>query len=290
MSNRSRRAAALRRRRALRRRWAAGSIALLMAAVIGMVVTRAAGGVRPTAADTTAVSTDLSAALAAVPAATLDRVGRGAPMSLLVPATGLPALRRDGRPVVVYIGAEYCPFCAAQRWPLAVALSRFGTFTGLRASHSATDDVYPATATMTFHRAGYTSSYLAFDGVETASNVRTGTGYALLDTLTGEQQQLLSGFDRPPYVPAQSAGAIPFLVVGDRYIQSGASVDPGLLAGLSTEDIMTALADPGSRVSQAVLGSANALTAALCELTGDQPAAVCSSASATVYKGHPDGR
>jgi len=32
---------------------------------------------------------------------------------------------------VVYIGAEYCPYCAVERWPLIVALNRFGTLTNL---------------------------------------------------------------------------------------------------------------------------------------------------------------
>jgi hypothetical protein len=61
-----------------------------------------------------------------------------------------------GKPLVVYIGAEYCPFCAAQRWPLVVALSRFGTFSGLSVTRSASEDVFPDTATLSFHSASYT--------------------------------------------------------------------------------------------------------------------------------------
>ncbi len=36
-----------------------------------------------------------------------------------------------GKPQFLYIGAEYCPYCAAQRWATIVALSRFGTFSKL---------------------------------------------------------------------------------------------------------------------------------------------------------------
>ena len=49
-------------------------------------------------------------------------------------ATGSPALWQasgtDGvtRPVVFFYGAEFAPYAAAQRWPVIVALSRFGTF------------------------------------------------------------------------------------------------------------------------------------------------------------------
>ena len=45
-----------------------------------------------------------------------------------------PLTARTGKkkPELLYIGAEYCPYCAASRWPLIIALSRFGTFKGLR--------------------------------------------------------------------------------------------------------------------------------------------------------------
>ena len=89
---------------------------------------------------------------------------------------------------------------------------------------------------------------------------------------------------------AYAHGGIPFLMLGDRYVQTGASYDPGLLAGLSTQDILAALADPGSRLAGPVLGAANALTAALCHLTGGQPGGVCTRAAVTVYMGQFDGR
>ncbi len=38
------------------------------------------------------------------------------------------------------MGAEYCPFCAAQRWAMVNAFSRFGTFTGLTTTHSSSTD------------------------------------------------------------------------------------------------------------------------------------------------------
>src|SRR5215471_17073708 len=42
------------------------------------------------------------------------------------PGSGAP-LTSGGKPEMLYIGAEYCPYCAAMRWSMAVALSRFGT-------------------------------------------------------------------------------------------------------------------------------------------------------------------
>ena len=73
---------------------------------------------------------------------------------------------------------------------MVVALSRFGTFSNLRTTTSAADDVYPSTPTFTFYGADYTSPYLAFSSVELESNVRSGGQYRALQTPTADQQQL----------------------------------------------------------------------------------------------------
>src|SRR4029079_19324163 len=88
-----------------------------------------------------------------------------------------PALTSGGKPKVLYVGAEYCPFCAAQRWPVVVALSRFGTWSGLRQTTSASGDVYPDPSTLSFHRAAYASDYLSFTGVETNRRTKVNGQY-----------------------------------------------------------------------------------------------------------------
>jgi hypothetical protein len=182
----------------------------------------------------------------------------------------------NGLPLVTYLGAEYCPFCAGERWPLIVALSRFGTFSGLQQSHSASDDVYPNTPTFSFAGSTYTSPYLEFNPVELQSNVRAGNSYQQLQTPTPAQTNLLRMYDAPPYVPASAAGSIPFIDFAGQYLASGASYDVGTLRGMTQEQIAAALADPSTPQAQAILGSANALTAAICTATGNQPADVCS--------------
>jgi hypothetical protein len=264
----------LRRRRAI----AAGAIAMVLAVVTGLVVARLAIGpaVAAEPAPSAVGPVDLAPAVEAVQLSTLDNVGRGTPTGLPHTVAGVPVQLRDGKPIVLYVGAEYCPYCAAQRWPLAIALARFGVFHGLRPARSATGDVYPGTATLSFHGATYTSAYLAFDGVETLTSDN-----APLDRLTAAQQRLADAY---------SGGGIPFLLLGGRYVQTGASYDPGLLAGMSTQDILTALSHPDSRVAQAVLGAANGLTAALCQLTGGQPGGVCTAPGVTVYTGQFGGQ
>ena len=106
-----------------------------------MVVIKATGGPGPAAAashlssagssatgdpGTTPLSSQVVQALS-VPSATLDAVGSPSSVSLPDHVTGGSVLRAaDGKPVITYVGAEYCPFCAAERWALAVALTGSG--------------------------------------------------------------------------------------------------------------------------------------------------------------------
>jgi hypothetical protein len=218
----------------------------------------------------------ITSTLAAVPAAAFATVGSGTAKSLPQAITA-PASAKDGKPWILYAGAEFCPYCAAERWPMVVALSRFGTFTNLGLTHSSTSDVYPDTQTLSFHGASYTSQYITFTGVETMSNVPQGDSYAPLDVLTSDEQKLVTIYDAAPYVPATAAGSIPFVDFGGKFLISGATYDPGVLQGKTAAQIAAALATPSDTISQAVLGTANTITAAVCELTTDQPTAVCST-------------
>jgi hypothetical protein len=221
------------------------------------------------------VPPEVMTAVSTVPTSLFEQVGRGTAQSLPSPVRGDLKRGPNGQPLVTYIGAEYCPFCAAERWPLVIALSRFGEFSGLQVSHSASDDVYPNTPTFSFADATYTSPYLDFDSAELQSNVRSGGSYSTLQTPTPDQEQLLNQYDRPPYVPGNSAGAIPFVDIANQYLISGASYDAGALRGQTPESIAQNLSNPSAPTTQAIIGSANVITAALCGATGDQPADVC---------------
>jgi hypothetical protein len=276
---RERIAAAARRRRLRLAGTAVGGVIVVLVAMVAVKLLAP----RSAPAATGPVPSTVVDSLLHIPSSSLDAAGRGtttAPTRI----NGRPALTDGGKPLVLYVGAEYCPFCAAQRWGLIVALSRFGTFSGLGPARSATDDVYPGTATLTFHGASYTSPYLSFQGVELATSERRGGSYAPLDTPTALQRAVLTEYDAPPYVAAGSAGAVPFVDLGNRFVMSGASFSPGLLAGLTHEQIVTALGAPDSGVAKAVLGSANAFTAALCDLTGGQPGEVCGTSAARAYQ------
>lgn len=288
--------AAERRRQQIRRIYlAGGSIVAVVVVVLAFVLfsqnnktTGSGSGASngPTGSALVPVVKDVTS----VPAVTLDKVGNGGSQVYSKAITTIggsqPPLTSGGKPEVFYAGAEYCPYCAAERWGLIVALSRFGTFSGLATTHSAIkngqgqSEVYPNTPTWTFANASYTSKYLAFDHVEENTNVpdpKTGF-YTTLQTPTSAQQALITKYDYPPYVSSQAQGAIPFIDFGNKYLISGASYDPQVLAGKSWAQIAAALKDPSSPIAQSVDGTANYITAAICSLTGNQPATACTPA------------
>lgn len=54
-----------------------------------------------------------------------------------------------------------------------------------------------------------------------------------------------------------------------------------LITGRTQSQIAATLADPSSKTGAGILAAANVITAGLCELTGGQPADVCTSAGVT---------
>ena len=204
--------------------------------------------------------------IAGLPQSELDAVGAGSANNLIKPVSGTPLTGPNGHPEVFYLGAEYCPYCAAERWPMIIALSRFGAFSGLKTTSSSSSDVYPNTPTFTFHGATYTSQYVDFAAVETTDRDRNP-----LESPTSAQQALANQYD--------TSGSIPFVDFGNRYALSGAMYLPDVLSGMTWTAVADALAQASSPQAKAILGSANLITAAVCKLTADQPASVCSSST-----------
>ncbi len=259
------------------------AVGVVIVLVLVLVIVKALAPAKKNAATTNAASA-VATAVATVPASTFDAVGLGTPNNLPTPITGQPALTADGKPLVLYVGGEFCPYCAAERWALAAALSRFGTFGNLQQTASSENDVFPGTQTLSFHGATYTSDYVAFQGVE-AEDVNQ----QQLQPLTAAQQATFTKYNSPPFVPQGAAGAFPFIDFGNIAVQNGASYDAGLLQGMSGEDIANALHDPTSPVAKAAIGTANAFTTLICKMTGGKPADVCTSAGATAYQGKYGG-
>jgi hypothetical protein len=273
------RAAQERKERRRRLVFSTAAVTFVVVVIAALVVARLAGvGSGGSGHEAGQASPALIKALADVPESSFEKAGTGG-------ATGgpkkidAPALTADGKPRVLYVGAEYCPYCAAERWAFAVALSRFGTFTKLGTTHSSSSDADPNTPTLSFHGAHYTSDVISFTGVETTSNKRTLSGYKALDKLSSADEKIVDKYDQAPYVSGGSAGAIPFIDIGGTYISSGATYDPGLLAGKTQGEVGKALSDTSSPIATAVNGSANLFSAAICQVTQGRPASVCGSSA-----------
>ncbi|HET7385468.1 MAG TPA: DUF929 family protein [Nocardioidaceae bacterium] len=216
-------------------------------------------------------------AVTGVPASVFAKVGKGA----LKPGSGAqklksPPLTGNGKPKILYVGADYCPFCAAERWALTAALGRFGTFEHLGTATSSANDYAPNTATLSYHGASYSSQYIEFAGYE-----QEGEQGQPLDTLPEVDMKLYTKYDAPPYTTEQNKGSIPFIDIGGKYVIRGASYDPIVLQGMTHEQIAKALSDPNSKVAQNAIGAANMITAAICKITDGQPANVCTGKGVT---------
>jgi thiol-disulfide isomerase/thioredoxin len=260
-----------------------GAVGVILLGVIVLVVyalTRPSTSKEATAEATT--SPGVLADVADVPASTFDAVGTVSPTYPLTPPSvvqGQPRLTLSGKPEVLYVGAEFCPFCAAERWPLIVALSRFGRFTTLYNAQSASNSVFPNLQTFSFSGATYVSRYLTFVGVELYSDTLTAEGtFTRIAGLTPDQSALVAR-----YGTAGTTGAVansPFVDIANVLVASTSGFSPVAITGQTQAAVAGDLAHadaPADPVGQAVVASANQLVAGMCTATDQQPVAVCSS-------------
>ena len=260
------------RRAEMRRRMfiTGGSIIGVVAIVVAFIIIKLASSpstTKPGPASGTALPASVTNSLTTVPATTLNTVGKGSVLSYNpspVNAISGSPLNSQGKPEMLYIGAEFCPYCAAMRWPMAIALSRFGTLsTPLRGIHSSSSDVFPSTATLTFYKTGYSSRYLTFVPVENEK-----VDHSPLQATTSQQQALWQKYNPNSY---------PFIDFGNKFMIKAPIYDPGVLKGMTWSQIAAAVQNPSSPVAQGVDGAANYITAAICQTTNNQPASVCTS-------------
>ena len=202
---------------------------------------------------------------ASVPSSVLNSIGSGTAYADDVSRISGAPLTAQGKPEVLFLGADFCPYCAANQWSMLVALSRFGTFSGVRQSFSAPrPEKYPNTATMTFYGSSYTSKYLVFAHVDSETTARTSLQYP-----NPQQLALWRKYD--------PGTGWPFLDIGNKYKSITGFYNTGVLRGKDQKQIAAALSDPSSRIAKAVDGAANVVIAAICKVTHQQPGSVCAA-------------
>jgi hypothetical protein len=254
-------------------------VALVGTLILVKVVGGSSGPVDVTSL--TATSPAVLHEVSSVPPSIFDQVGITSPTVPLVAPQVLPdekaldftSAAGTRLPGIVFWGAEFCSFCAAERWPLIIALSRFGTFDSLYDMESSSTDFAPSTATFTFYTAEYKSRYVVFRPYEVQSDAPTTTSYARLMHAPKRSRSIVRAFDPTLQYP--------FVDIGNTMIAREAAFSPLTLSGMTREQIATALSDPASPIAQAILASANMLTAGICAADGDRPSTVCDSSGVT---------
>jgi hypothetical protein len=246
------------RRRAMVILSTVATLAVIAAVIVVVVLNSKQSTTRATA------SQGVLGEVTSVAPSTWQQVGEGGAHLLVQPTSGDPALTSGGKPELLYVGGEFCPICAAERWSMIQALSRFGTFSGLSEIRSAVDD--GNLATFTFYKSSYTSKYLTFTPVENQDR-----NHDTLEKMTPAQSQIFGKY----------TNGFPFLYFGGKYYQTSAGYDPTTLSGLNQNQVAAQLKNPSSPVAKSIIGEANNLTAAICTMTNNQPAKVCTNPAIT---------
>jgi thiol-disulfide isomerase/thioredoxin len=246
--------------------WAGlGMVALVIVAVVVLFLTRGddSGG------DATAASGSTPAA-SNVPAGAQRPSGdASSALGQVRRASGEPLLDQS-KPLVLFMGAEWCPFCASERWALVQATSLFGKWSGLRELLSRSgQDYFPPLPTYDLTRATYTSPYIDLRHKELAK-------------VDGSPLQKLDSFEEKLVDEYDKRGSVPFLFASGRpgryTVELGFS--PTLLEGVTFAELHKAVAtsEPTPGV-EAIEGQTEAITALICKLDGEQPASVCAKGS-----------
>jgi hypothetical protein len=267
------------------------AVVVILLGSVGLVTYALTHTASPAAtAQTTRTSSSVLEALSTVPVATFDSVGATVPGVELSPprvVTGQPALMDRGKPEVLFVGAGFCPFCAAERWPLVLALSRFGRFEVLHDANSSDQSVFPGTSTFSFTGVRYSSDYVAFIGVELYSDQIGADGtFTRIAMLTPAQAALVIHAGGTGGWP--SGGTAPFVDLGGHLVTTTSAFSPALLAGQSQGQIVGAVVAPqpapvgtaaasAPATGPAIIAAANHLTAGICAASGQQPSSVCRS-------------
>ncbi len=161
-------------------------------------------------------------------------------------------MRRGGKLYAFFMGAEYCPYCAAERWAIVRALQKFGQWDGLKQTISAArDEPFLNLPTYDFSKATYTSPNIEF-----ASREVKDRDFKPLQKLLKTEEKLVRKFN-----PGKE---IPFLLIGGRFMQVGSGFTPKIFIGHTFRQTETELKKMESEIRKTIDDEANIISALMC--------------------------
>ena len=258
------RQSSLRRRRNITAGVAVGVVLAVVAVVVAVGLSSSSS---KKTAPRVALTAEQQARLTSVPLSTLVSASATTAASSLIPAYEIDqaAYSSGGKPAILYIGAEFCPICATERWAMVVALSQFGTFENLSQTRSAVRD--GNIATLSFYGSTYTSKYLTFTPVEVLTNIPKGNTYQPLQSPTADQAQLWTGI--------LGSESFPFIYVGGRYVLNTYQYPATVIQGKTFTQIAGDVGDNSTSDGASIDAAAAAFVKYICGITGQQPGATC---------------
>jgi len=161
-------------------------------------------------------------------------------------------MKRGGKVFVFFMGAEYCPYCAAERWAIVRALSRYGQWSGHKQTMSAArDEPFLNLPTYDLTEATYTSPHIEFVSRE------------IKDREFKPRQKLLKTEEKliRKYNPERK---IPFLLIGGRFMQLDSGYTPKIFIGHTFRQTETELKKVESEIRKTIDEEANIISALLC--------------------------
>ncbi|PIY79856.1 MAG: hypothetical protein COY81_00480 [Candidatus Pacebacteria bacterium CG_4_10_14_0_8_um_filter_43_12] len=172
----------------------------------------------------------------------------------------------DNKPYFLYVGAQFCPFCAAERWSIVQALSNFGTWSGLGPDTSAVEEAgFSRISTYNFVNAKYESQYISYAHKETAD--RNG------QPIPGQE---LADFEKKWFNQYDPRGGVPFLFLNGQYVQLSSGYSPSLIQGKTYEQVKADIENNTNAPHvTAINREADIITAYLCKATNNKPENVC---------------
>ena len=209
-----------------------------------------------------------------------------------------PSLVQNGKPSVVYIGAQGCPFCAQERWVLVTALDRFGNFSKLFYDRSATVDGNIPTFTFNFSNSTfqsavdkppvnggpygdsnptgffygnyYTSPYINFYSLDQVGSSFLVNESGISSAYPFIYDNVVSQANRGFGIKDFSLGGVPFFSINNQYVFDGATLNANIVFGDTSaysthQEMLNSIESPSSLTfGETALGAANILTAQIC--------------------------